>query len=295
MLDDINLFVHVADAGSLKRAAEQLSIPLPTVSRRMTKLESSLGCLLFHRSTNGLVLTKEGEIYYESCAWHARELTSKLANLDQSLNSLEGELHILAPTNISLMSLGMFWGMFARKYPSIKLRVELDNYLTDFHASQADLALRIGDLPDSPLIQTKLGVIDVALVASTNIDKGKLPKTVEDLQRVPTVASTISILKNWVLTNGQARYILHKEHDYQVSDLQLAVNFIQSGVGIGLLPISQIYPLLQAGTLKLVLPEWTGGSRLISIVRPSRNYYSVRAKVFHDELVSFLKTQEWLR
>ena len=294
MLDDINLFIYVADAGSLKRAAEQLQIPLPTVSRRMTKLEAMLGCLLFHRSTNGLVLTKEGEIYYESCAWHARELTNKLSNLDQSLNSLEGELHILAPTNFATVPMEPFWGMFARKYPEIRLRIELDNQLTDFRASQADLALRIGELPDSSLIQTKLGTIDLVLVCAGNLDQERLPESVEDLQRVPTVSS--SILKKWNLIHqDQTQYVLHKEHDYLMSDLQLASSLIQSGMGVGLQPISQVYALLKAGVLKRVLPKWSGGSRLVSIVRPSRNYYSVRAKAFHDELSTFIKAQEWLR
>ncbi len=294
MLDDINLFIYVADASSLKRAAEQLQIPLPTVSRRMGKLEAILGCLLFHRSTNGLTLTKEGEAYYKSCVWHVRELTNKLSNLDQNLNSLEGELSVLAPTNFATVPLALFWGMFARKYPRIKLRIELDNQVSDFRTSQADLALRIGDLPDSSLIQTKLGTVDSVLVCANDIHQKKPPESVEDLQKIATISG--SILRNWNLTHQekQTRYVLHKEHDYLTSDLQLAVSLIQSGMGVGLQPLSQVYALLQAGILKRVLPKWKGNCRLISIVRPSRNYYSVRAKVFHNELSAFIKEQEWL-
>lgn len=293
MLDNIALFIHVAEAGSLKVAAERLNIPLATVSRHMSLLEKNLNCLLFKRSTKGLVLTKEGEIYYESCAWHTHELHRVIADAHKSYNSLEGELHILAPTNFALTPLNAFWALFTEQYPEISLHIELDNQIVDFQQLQADLAIRVGYLDDSSLIQTALGYVDVVLVgAPPALFKGQYPKTVADLGTNNTIMSWM----DWELTHLQTgeRYSVQKTHTHTTTDITLGALLAKSGAGIALLPLSEVHSLIQTGDLVHILPDWVGQRRPISIVRPSRNYYSARVKAFYKALTAFIREQPWI-
>ncbi len=289
MFDDIALFIHIAEVLSLKATAEQLQLPLATVSRRLAKLERELGCLLFKRSTKGLVLTKEGEIYYEACVWHIRELEGKLTNIDQSLNSLVGELHVLAPVNFSLGALKDFWGQFTLKYPDIQLRIELDNKLLNFNQVSADLAIRIGELPNSGLIQTVLGYLPTVLVCAPTLKN--IPQSIEALENYPTI---VSYPRHWRLSHAHLPEQAIEKHQYVTNDITLAKQIAIAGAGIALLPHSEVYPCLQQGELVRIFPEWTGERRQVSIVRPSRNAYSVRAQCFHNALRNFIQQQPWV-
>lgn len=296
MLNDIHLFIHVAEAGSLKLAAEQLQLPLPTVSRRMNKLEQQLKCLLFKRSTRGLTLTTEGELYYQSCVWHIRELKSTLNNVDKSLHSLEGSLHVLAPPNLALKPLQNFWTEFTQRYPSIKLRLDLDIKMLDFNQVPADLAIRVGELPSSGLIQTKLGFIPSILVAApASISKREPPQKIEDLHQHPTI---MVLNKAWNLKpkfeNSHPSYLLQKSHHYHTNDISFASHLAQIGAGLALLPLSEVSAQLERGQLMHVLPDWEGDKRLVSIIRASRHHYSVRAQCFHHEFSNFIKQKNWI-
>lgn len=293
MLDDIQLFIHVAQCGSLKRAAEQAHIPLPTLSRRMHKLEQQLACLLFKRSTKGLTLTSEGTLYYDSCVWHVRELTSTLKNVDQSLHSLDGNLHVLAPPNFALKPLHDFFSLFVQKYPEIKLRVDLDLSIINFNQVPADLAIRIGDLPDSELIQTKLGMISSVLVcAQPSVYKKPIVTNIAELDQCKTI---MTLNKEWQLDHATLpAYCVQKSHQYHTNDITFAACLAQSGAGIALLPMSEVYTQLESGDLIHVLPKWHGEQRLVSIIRSSRHNYSARAQCFLHELTNFIKDKAWI-
>lgn len=110
MLDNLNIFIAVAEQQSLSRGAQVLGMTIATVSRRLHELENKLGCELCHRSNKGITLTQTGKAYYEETANFIHELNLRLSNLDNDLNSLSGELKIMVPTNIGsgrLMSSGV--------------------------------------------------------------------------------------------------------------------------------------------------------------------------------------------
>ncbi|NVK72010.1 MAG: LysR family transcriptional regulator [Oceanospirillaceae bacterium] len=291
MLDDLKIFITAANKNSLTAAAQHLGMTIATVSRRISALEQKLGCELLNRSTKGLTLTPVGESYYQECAEFIDALDQRISNLDQTLNSLKGELKILAPVNLGNEPLYEFWQEFVQRHPDIALNIELSNTLQDIKDTRADIALRSGTLPSSSLIQKKLGYIELVLVASPKAPF-PLPQTIEELSKVPSIASNMFV--DWLLMNDQnERHPLNKEHRHITNDMSITLNLLKAGAGISLIPMSMVSTDLETGELIRVLPDWRGQNREIFLVWPYRRSLSARAKLLKDELIQFLQRQPW--
>ncbi|WP_421847394.1 LysR family transcriptional regulator [Marinomonas sp.] len=293
MLDDLKIFITAANKNSLTAAAQHLNMTIATVSRRISALEQKLDCELLHRSTKGLKLTPVGESYYEECVELIDALDQRISNLDQTLNSLKGDLKVLAPVNLGSGPLDAFWQEFVQRHPDIELNIELSNYLQDIRDTRADIALRLssGNQPSSSLIQKKLGHIVPILVASPKASF-ILPKTIEDLPQAPSISS--HIYSEWLLTNnGSDLHPLNKEHQHLSNDMTITLNLVKAGAGLALMPMSLVHGALETGELIQVLPEWRGQNREIFLVWPYRRSLSARAKLFKEELTTFLHQQHW--
>lgn len=291
MLDDLKIFIVAADTKSLTATAEKLGMTIATVSRRIASLESTLGSVLLHRSTKGLTLTTVGESYYRECAEFIEALDQRISDLDHTLNSLEGEVKILAPTNLGAGPLDDFWTQFAAQYPQITLRIELSNHYESLQDTQADIALRSGQSSNLSLIQRKIGEIHGVLVASP--DFTAFPESIEQLEQCQSVAG--QLFTNWHIVHnstGEERSVI-KSHRHTSNDMRIAVNLAKHSQGVTLLPESLVYQDIQQGHLKRVLPEWCGRNREIYLVWAYRRSLSVRAKLLRDELIKFLQKQEW--
>lgn len=291
MLDDLNIFISAAEKRSLTATAEYLGMTIATVSRRISALEDALGCELIHRSTKGLTLTPIGEAYYQECAEYIEALNQRLANLDRTLNSLSGELKVLAPTNLGSGPLDLFWQYFIQQYPSIQLNIELANAYQDMRNSKADIALRSGKQESSSLIQKYLGHIETILVAAPNASF-PYPSEIDELAHCPSIAA--NMFYQWQLFHqGGEIFEMQKHHQHTSNDMNFTLNLAKSGAGIALMPKSIVQPALEEGSLIRVLPQWKGQDREIFLVWPYRRSLSARAKAFRAALIQFLANQPW--
>lgn len=291
MLDNLRVFITAAEQRSLTRTAAHLAMTVATVSRRVSELEQQLQCELFHRSNKGLMLTPAGQSYYDETADFIHELDLRLCNLDQSLNSLQGELRIMAPTNIGSGPLDPFWRSFTERYPQISLQVKLGDPDDDVIASQVDIAIRSGPQQNSSLIQRRVGTIEPVLVAGKDSCYPS-PSHLGELELCPSVA--VHMFSDWHLYNGQQQTRVNKKHNHVSNDMNFALNLVRAGAGIALLPRSMVQSELDCGELIPILPEWTGAAREISLLWPQKRTLSVRARLFRDELIDFLQQQNWI-
>ena len=166
MLDDLELFVAIVDAGSLNAAAKRLGMPAPTLTRRLQALEAGLNCKLLNRSARRLAPTNEGRQYYERCQPLLAALRQETAALDGTLNRVEGAVRLLAPLSMANDMLLPVWTRLLREHPGLKLELKLNNSLDDLYSGMADLALRVGEQSDAALRQRKIGMVRTILVAA---------------------------------------------------------------------------------------------------------------------------------
>lgn len=290
MLDDFKAFVAAAEHSSFTGAAKSLGMTISTMSRRVQELESHLGVELFHRTSQGLSLTSVGEMYFQECAVFINELNIRIDNLQKSLNSVEGSLTVAMPTNIGSGPLNDFWERFFHRYPQITLRIHLADPREEMPPIPVDIGVQSGSRPNSLLIQERIGSVPSVLVASRDFASVGL-EDIESLRECPSVAA--DLFNEWRLANGDYQETVAKQHVHTSNDMTVVMSLVKAGAGIALLPLSIVHHELESGSLKHVLPQWSGQSRELFWIWPYQRTLSTRAKCFKSELEEFLAEQAW--
>lgn len=194
----VRMFVSVAQTGSLSAAAERLSIPLPTLSRRIRELEQQLKVQLLERSVRGTKLTDSGMRLYE----HASRGIEALIEGEQAVISdqaqLKGRLRLSLPPSFE-----PWWDLlaaFQRQYPQIQLSVYTTARRIDLIEDGVDVALRVGTIAHETLVARRMLTYRHVLVASPAlIERLGAPDTVEALYSYPCAVWTQGGNATWQL------------------------------------------------------------------------------------------------
>jgi len=171
---DLNLirtFHIVVKKGSLTQAANYLNCPKSKVSRDLTKLETLLKSNLINRSPRGVQVTSTGEKLISETADALAGLNFGLAQFQNSdSEKLIGDITLTAPEDFSIEVLPQIIGHFYGLYPGIKIHLFTTNDKLSFDRYNIDLALRVGKLQDSDLIQKKVGDIHLIKVKARRFE-----------------------------------------------------------------------------------------------------------------------------
>ncbi|MGR2660230.1 LysR family transcriptional regulator [Chromobacterium haemolyticum] len=294
MLDDLQLFVSIVDAGSLNAAARRLGVPTATLSRRLQALERELGCRLLHRSARRMELTAEGGQYYEQCRPLLQSLSQATASLADSLHQVKGVLRVLSPLSLGNDVLVPVWRRMLKDYPDLRLELHLNNAIDDLLSGMADVALRVGEQPDSSLNQRRLGWVRTLLVAAPAYlaTQGE-PRTPEDLARHALLVA--EPFERWHLQRRDdgAAWELPQPR-LRVNDMLLPRRLAEAGMGIAVCPQSLCHRQLSEGGLRQVLAGWEMPAKPVYAVWPQRRYPPKRVRVLLDVLAEFAETEPLL-
>ena len=183
-LNDIAVFVRVAQFESFSRAARALGMPVSTVSRRVTALEERIGATLLQRTTRKLSLTAQGRAYYNQCSEPLSHLFDAERVLTETQKKPEGLLRVSAPVILGQEPFYAFLSSFLKTYPSIQVDLFVTNLFLDLIVENIDVAIRFGELPDSSLIAQRIGKSVRYVVAAPDYLRGRLPPSrPEDLRQ----------------------------------------------------------------------------------------------------------------
>lgn len=280
-MDDIALFIHLVECGSLSAAAKYLGIPNATVTRRLQKLEHRLGLTLVHRSARRFTLTSDGQIYYHAYAELIRQMEDTARQLSKESQQMTGPLTVLAPSNLSSGLLMPVWESFATRYPDVRLNLKLNNNLEDLVTTRGDLAIRVGNLPDSSLYQKRLGSIPTLLVAAPEyIAKNGTPDSLAEIEKHRVITNTDPTV--WTLTRANKSQTLHPTTHLVVNDVTMVKRFVLGAQGIALLPMSEVAEELKEGRLTHILPDYAGPHRHVYAVWPGGRILSKKATALRD-------------
>jgi DNA-binding transcriptional LysR family regulator len=199
-------FSAVIDAGSFSRAAERLGQTPSGVSRTIARLEKHLGLTLLHRTTRRLQLTDEGSWLLE----RARTLLADLANTEAEAAARRSQPAGLVRVNAATPALGHLLAplvpAFLDAYPLLRLELTSGETIVDLIEERADLAIRIGSLPDSTLNARRLGASRLrVLAAPAYLERHGIPASVADLARHRLLGfAAPATLNTWPLAHGGA-------------------------------------------------------------------------------------------
>lgn len=285
-LEELRAWVVVVDSGSITAAAEQLGQTSSGISRALSRLESKLQTTLLQRTTRRLALTEEGQIFLE----HARQiLTSVEAAEEQIARRREipsGRLRINAATPLMLHVIVPLIGEFAARYPLIQLELNTDEVVIDLLEQQTDIAIRIGELPDSTIHARNLGSSKLRLLASPDyLAKHGQPVDVADLANHRLLGFTQLEKHNiWPVWRSDGQFLLIKP-DVSASSGETIRQLAVHGQGIARMSDFMSREDRASGRLVPVLEEVTQEMRHpINAVYYRNSTLSTRISCFLDFL-----------
>ena len=281
-LDNILVFVRVAEFESISKAARALDMPISTVSRKLSALESHLGISLVRRTTRRVILTSQGREYFNQCNEPLIQLREAEQVLTQSQRKPEGTLAISVPMILSQGPFMDFLSEFSKGHPRIRLDLYITNAYLNLTAENIDVAIRIGHLKDSSVVATKLGKILRYVVAATGYMEGRrLPTEPEELKAYDCIMFNAKNYEcDWDLICGRRKVRVHVTGVVSSRDCQSAAGFVLRGHGVGLLETAYCEQALARGDLVRLLPRWTSVEIPAFAVYPSRKFLPPRVTAF---------------
>ena len=181
-LQGIATFTRVAEEGGFTAAAARLDTSVSNVTKIISRLEDDLGARLFNRTTRSMALTECGELYYQRCIRIMADLEDAETMIRDATSTVEGRVRIAMPYPFGRDVLIPALPEFYRLYPSIALKMTFRGGDVDIVKEGFDLAVRVGELPDSGLIRRVLFKTPMVTVAAPSyLQKYGTPLTPTDL------------------------------------------------------------------------------------------------------------------
>lgn len=287
-LDDMRLFWMVARQGSFTKAAEQLAMPVSTLSRRINQLEQALAIRLLHRNAHGLVLTEAGQNYLERCGPLFSELEEISGELYEAQHAPRGKIRMAAPINMTHQWLAAALNRFLLAYPQIDIELSLSNSNLDLMDKGIDLALRVGEPGETEWIARPLAEIEFQLYAGVGYPAAQALQHPDQLNALSLVLN--KPVTTWRLMNPATGEAL----DYRpaanvrlaVDDLSVAAQAVAQGVGIGFFPRWLVKPWLDAGIMVQIAEPWQGRPRPVCLLYRDRANQPRRLRLLIDFLMA---------
>ena len=290
-LEAMSLFVAAVEAGSLSAAARRFGVPLATVSRKVSDLERHLNTRLLNRSTRRLTPTDAGEAYLAAC----RRILDDVGEAERAAageySAPTGELAITAPVVFGRLHVLPVVTGFLAAYPDVDIRLTLADRITQLVEDHFDLALRIGQLPDSSLVAIGVGSIRRVVCASpAYLAEHGTPTIPEGLGTHDCITfEGLSSAAPWSFAKGKTDVTVQVRSRLQVNTAEAAVDAAIAGVGLTKVLSYQVDAAVRSGMLRIVLQEFEPEPWPVSLVHAGHGLLPVKLRAFLDFAAPRLK------
>lgn len=289
-LGDVEVFVTVVDKGSVTAGAVALATTPSVLSRAITRLEARLGVQLLRRTTRRLSLTEAGRLYLEQ----SRAAFTLFDDAERAIqgqgDELTGSVRLSVPTTYGHHRLPVLLRRFSAQYPQVRIELNITNRNVDLVAEGYDLAIRLGQLPDSGLVARKLEDAPMCLLAAPSyVERAGAPRSIDELAQhacLPFVMPSTGRVSPWLLREGERDVDWTPHGNVQVSDDVLGVvSLALNGLGV-----CQTYdfiarePIAQGRAVEL-LAQARGRSRPFSVIYAPHRRLSPASRALIDALV----------
>lgn len=244
--DKLRVFYAVAQAKSLTRAGEGLTLSQSAISRQISALEDKLGVTLFHRHPRGLLLTEQGEILYKAVSEMVGKLHATETLLAESGSKPKGPFRITAPVAIGTIWLAPVLKEFQKLYPDIEITLIVDDKELDLSMREADVAIRMYPSRHPDLVQKPLVNLSNSIYASNDYlrDFG-IPQSLKELQHHRLITYPAHLPPpfphiNWLLERADIRRLKLRPH-MQINSLNAIRRAVKAGMGLAALPDYMMY------------------------------------------------------
>lgn len=264
-IEDLRTFVEVADAGGITPAANRLGVSKSVVSRRLARLEESLGVQLMARTTRGAGLTEAGITFRGYASRVCAEIDQAKETILPAGNLL-GQFRIAAPLSFGPIHFAPIFAEMARRHPELHIHASYSDRFVDLIAEGFDCAVRVGHMPDSNLLARRVGPIYGRFVASPDyIKKHGAPETPEELLNHEALMQGT---ETWHVVSGDETISINPRGRFKADNGVALVAAALAGIGVAVLPDGLMTEHLASGALVPVMTRYPIAPAAIYVVRP---------------------------
>lgn len=292
-LDAMSVLLAVIDAGSLSAASRQLGIPLTTVSRKVTDLEEHLKTRLVIRSSRRVALTDAGRSYVAACRRILENVGEAERAASGEYSAPKGSLVITAPMVFGRLHVLPIVTEFLKAYPLIDVRMVLADRIVNLLEDHVDVALRIGELPDSSLVATRVGAIRRVMCASpAYLAQRGTPTSPHDLATHDCITfEGLMSPQSWSFRTGKLDTSVTIRSRLVVNTAEAAVDAAVAGLGVTRVLSYQIAEAWRAGALAVVLEKFEPEPSPVSLVYAGGVMLPLKTRAFLDFAARRLKAR----
>ena len=290
----IKVFVAVVDSMGFAGAARKLGISPPAVTRAVSELENHLGLRLLTRTTRTVRVTEAGERYAQDC----RRIVADLLEADESVSGLHtaprGRLTVTAPVLFGALHVTPIVTEYLTRYPQVSATCLFLDRVVNLLDEGVDVAVRIGELPDSTLQAVRVGQVRRVICASpAYLAQHGTPQTPAELERHSIVsASSVTPAPEWKLAHRGQAHTVRLQPRMTTTTNDSAVVAALSGFGLTRLLSYQVTEHLRSGRLQTVLTEHEPEALPVHVVHREGRQAPKRVRAFLDLAIEQLRLNE---
>jgi DNA-binding transcriptional LysR family regulator len=292
-LESMATLLAAVEAGSLSAASRKLGMPLATVSRKVSELESHLRTRLLNRTSRRLTLTDAGRAYVAACKRILEDIGAAERAAAGEYSAPRGELIMTAPIVFGRLHVLPVVIEFLQAFPEIDVRLALADRVVNLLEDHADLALRIGELPDSSLVATRLGAIRRVVCASPRYLAARgTPKSPGDLAAHDCITfGGLTSAHEWTFPVGKSAKPVAVHSRLVVNTAEAAVDAAVASIGITRVLSYQAAAAVRAGTLMTLLRAFEPPPSPVSLVYTGQPLLPLKLRAFLDFATPRLKAR----
>lgn len=283
-LEAMTVLLAAVEGGSLSAAGRKLGMPLATVSRKLSDLESHLKARLLNRSTRGLTLTDAGRDYLAACKRILEDVGEAERAAAGEFSEPRGELVITAPIVFGRLHVLPVITDFLAAYPAVDVRLVQGDRIVHLHDEHVDLAVRIGALPDSRLTATRLGGTRRVVCASpAYLAAHGTPATPDELGGHRCISfEAMSAADVWRFAVDGVELSVPVRSRLMVNTAEAAIDAALAGAGLTRVLCYQIEAAERDGRLQRVLRGFEPAPAPISLVYTAQRRLPLKLRAFLD-------------
>ncbi|KNX79449.1 LysR family transcriptional regulator [Pseudomonas sp. 250J] len=295
-MDQIHLmkvFVAVGELESFAAAARRLAISPAAVTRAVTALEEQLGVKLLLRTTRSVRLTEAGGRYLED----TRHILASIVEANEAAAGInaapKGDLAVTAPILFGKKFVIPCIVRYLQQYPEVDVSAYFLDRVVNLVEEGMDVAVRIGQLPDSGLKALRVGKMRRLLCASPEyLERHGTPRHPSELQKHEVIAAgTLSPRTDWRFGAIDDPTLIRMKPRLTVTSNDAAIAAASAGLGIARLLSYQVADEVAAGRLQVILAEYEEAPWPIHILHRESKYGSTKVRTFIDMLAEHLRSQ----
>jgi DNA-binding transcriptional LysR family regulator len=289
-LQELTVFVRVGEAGSFTRAARDMNLSQPSVSRIVGQLVARLGVKLLLRTTRRLTLTAAGEKFLE----RARDILAELDNAEDAargLDSLRGTIRVALPVVYGTREVIPRLPAFLDRHPLLQIELRVSDLYQDLVAEGVDVAIRLGKLSDSTFGARTLAILPRFLVAAPAYLKAHgTPRTPADLANHNCIFGPNGFgRESWVFKRRNTVISVDVTGRVRTDSGPGLYASVMSGLGIAQASAAMCNAELRAGTLVTLLTDYVLEPVEVHAVLPGGPRPSAKVQAFVDFLAAAFK------